>query len=241
MVLGVLVLSLCATLLGRLWYLQVLNAPALRIQAAQNHIRDIVTPAPRGRILDDTGRPLVDNKPALVVSVDRTALARLGKKTTAEVLRRLAPELGISYKLLNNETTPCTYKTTKDAKGKTVVTASPSPCNNGVAYQPVIVSELKPTLAAARKALQIKEKPEDYPGISVDLTAVRHYPQPDGAQASSMLGYIAKITSDQLDKLPYDEQEIQRNAYVGATGLEAQYEVEAATTPSGVIHLTFSR
>ncbi|HEX3707670.1 MAG TPA: penicillin-binding transpeptidase domain-containing protein [Mycobacteriales bacterium] len=230
-VLGVLVVSLVATLLGRLWYLQVLDAPQLRIAAAQNHIRDIVTPAPRGEILDDTGKPFVDNKPALVVSVDRTALTRLGTVKTAAVLHRLAKQLHLSYHLLNNETTPCTYTVTKDKKGKTVVTSTPTPCNNGVSYQPVVVSQLKPTLAAARQALQIKEQPESYPGISVDLTAVRHYPKPDGALASAMLGYIAKITKTQLDKLPKARQDIEANAYVGATGLEAEYEKYLRGTP----------
>ncbi|HVY09204.1 MAG TPA: penicillin-binding transpeptidase domain-containing protein [Mycobacteriales bacterium] len=230
-VLGVLVVSLVATLLGRLWYLQVLDAPQLRIQAAQNHIRDIVTPAPRGLILDDTGQPLVDNKPALVVSVDRTALARLGKATTAKVLGRLAKQLSLSYKELDAETTPCSYKKVPTKKGKLVVVGVPTGCNNGVAYQPVVVSELKPTLAATRKALQIKEQPELYPGITVDLTAIRHYPMPYGALASAMLGYTSKISQKQLDALPRERQEIERNAIVGATGLEAQYERYLRGTP----------
>jgi penicillin-binding protein 2 len=223
-VLGVLVFSLVATLLGRLWYLQVLDAPQLRTAAAANHIRDIVTPAPRGEILDDTGKPLVDNKPALVVSVDRTALSRLGETTTEAVLKRLATRLNVSYRLLNNETQPCTYKVVKNAKGKSTVTSSPTPCNNGVAYQPVVVSQLKPNLAAARQALLIKEQPESYPGVTVDLTAVRHYPEPDGALASAMLGYTSKISKKQLDALPKSLQNIEVNADVGATGLEAEYE-----------------
>jgi penicillin-binding protein 2 len=230
-VLGVLVVSLVATLLGRLWYLQVLDAPQLRIAAAENHIRDIVTAAPRGNILDDTGKPLVDNKPALVVSVDRTALSRLGDTKTEAVLKRLAARLNVSYHLLNNETQPCVYKVTKTKKGKSLVTSSPTPCNNGVAYQPVVVSQLKPTLNAARQALLIKEQPESYPGISVDLTAVRHYPEPDGALASAMLGYTSKITKSQLDALPQAQQAIEGNAYVGATGLEAEYEKYLRGTP----------
>ncbi len=218
------VLSLVATLLGRLWYLQVLNAPQLRAEALNQQIHDIVTPAPRGEILDDTGKPFVDNKPALVVSVNRTALDRMGKTVEAQVLHRLARELGKPYTQLNNETTPCTYPKVRNQQGQLVYTSRPTPCNNHLAYQPVVVSQLKPTLAAARKALQIKEKPEEYPGVTVELTAVRHYPKPNGALASSMLGYIQLIGPKQLAALSPADRAVYQNAQVGVTGLEAQYE-----------------
>ncbi|HEX3900117.1 MAG TPA: penicillin-binding transpeptidase domain-containing protein, partial [Mycobacteriales bacterium] len=104
-------------------------------------------------------------------------------------------------------------------------------CNNGLAYQPVQVSQLRPTLAAARKALQIQEEPEEYPGITVNLTAVRHYPEPDGAYASSMLGYIHSISADQLAKLPESERQVYQDAQVGATGLEAEYQKYLAGKP----------
>jgi penicillin-binding protein 2 len=239
-VLGVLIVSLVATLLGRLWYLQVLNAPQLREAAQNQQIHDIVTPAPRGQILDDTGKPFVDNKPSLVVSVNRTALDRLGEQTKTAVLHRLARQLGKPYAQLDYETTPCTYKKVPTGDGTEIVAAPVGapwyagpflPCNNGLAYQPVIVSELKPTLAAAKKALQIKERPEDYPGVTVDLTAVRHYPRPEGAFASSMLGYIQLINPEQLKALPKEEQPIYQNAQVGVTGLEAQYEEYLRGTP----------
>lgn len=222
-----LVLSLVATLLGRLWYLQVLNAPQLRAEALNQQIHDIVTPAPRGEILDDTGKPLVDNKPALVVSVNRTALDRLGSTVASTVLHRLAKALGASYSVLNNETTPCTYGHGPGG----VITSSPTPCNNGLAYQPVAVSQRRPTLAAARTALSIKEKPEEFPGVDVQLTAVRHYPRPDGALASSMLGYIQLIGPQQLEQLPESQRAIYQDAQVGKTGLEAQYEASLRGTP----------
>ncbi len=240
MVLGVLIFSLVATLLGRLWYVQVLDAPQLTQEALSQQVHDVVTPAPRGEILDDTGKPLVDNKPALVVSVDRTALDRLPQAEENAVLHRLARQLGQPYYLLNDETSPCTYPTVETAKGKRIVAApadtpwfaqSFTPCNKGLAYQPVQVSQLRPTLAAARKALQIEEEPEEYPGVTVELTAVRHYPEPDGAYASSMLGYLGPISAKALKAYPESEQQIYENAQVGATGLEAEYQKYLAGTP----------
>ena len=75
-VLQVLVLSLLLTLLGRLWYLQVVAGADYRRRPPRTRTRQIVTPAARGMILDDRGRPLVRNRTALVVSVSRTALLR---------------------------------------------------------------------------------------------------------------------------------------------------------------------
>src|SRR5437763_12890972 len=75
-VLRVLVVSLLATLLGRLWYLQVLAGPQYQQAAADNQIRDIVAVAPRGVIVDDNGKAWATNQTALIIAVDRIALLR---------------------------------------------------------------------------------------------------------------------------------------------------------------------
>ena len=49
---GGIALVLFAVIFFRLWYLQVLEAPALAVQATQNRTRVVATEAPRGRILD---------------------------------------------------------------------------------------------------------------------------------------------------------------------------------------------
>ena len=63
-VLRVLVLSLLLTLLGRLWYLQVLAGPQYQQAAADNQVRDIVAAAPRGVIVDDNGKAWATNQAA---------------------------------------------------------------------------------------------------------------------------------------------------------------------------------
>ena len=75
-VLGVVIVSLFAAMLVRLWYLQVLAAPSLRVEAQQNSVRLIVTEAPRGRILDRTGKVLVDNRTVDAVTVTRDEVNR---------------------------------------------------------------------------------------------------------------------------------------------------------------------
>ena len=89
-ILGVVVLSLFATMLARLWYLQVLAGPELRVEAQENSVRLIYTEANRGRILDRQGRVLVENRIVPTVVVERDI--------KPEVLARLAAELGKDVK-----------------------------------------------------------------------------------------------------------------------------------------------
>lgn len=215
-VLSVLVVSLVLTLLGRLWYLQVAEGATYRAAASQNQVRDIVTQPPRGDVVDDMGRPLIDNIYALVVSVDGHTLAGQADQGKA-VLTRLAGLLHTSVTALQEKIRPC-----GPIAGSTRIQGKP--CYAGSPYEPVPVAQLKPTLSATRQAMQVREESNNYPGVSVQLTAVRHYPMPDGALASSLLGYISPITQAALDKLPADQRPIQANSEVGATGLEQSYE-----------------
>ena len=95
-VLGVLILSLLVTMVGRLFFLQVVSADVYAAKASANQFRYVVTPATRGLILDQLGRPLVANRTSLVVSVDRSVLAEQKDKGVA-VLTRLAKALGTTY------------------------------------------------------------------------------------------------------------------------------------------------
>jgi penicillin-binding protein 2 len=96
-ILGVVVVSLFATMLARLWYLQVLVAPQLKVEAQENSVRLVYTEAPRGRILDRNGNVLVDNEIVPTVVVDRTVAAK-----HPETLDRLSQYLGLSPKDLND-------------------------------------------------------------------------------------------------------------------------------------------
>ena len=100
-VVAIVIVSLFAALLARLWYLQVLAAPAYRVQADVNRVRTIYTEAPRGRILDRQGRVIVDNRVSDAVVVNREelgthqaqvlpALATLLKVPQADIEKRLA-------------------------------------------------------------------------------------------------------------------------------------------------------
>jgi penicillin-binding protein 2 len=206
----VLVISLIATLLGRLWYLQVLAGPQYRQAAADNQVRDIVAAAPRGLIVDDTGKPWATNTTALVVAVDRVKLSRQHDGGAA-VLARLAALLHVPVQSLHDKVTLCGPQ-------------APPGCWNGSPYEPIPVSELRNDPASTRLALQILDRQEDFPGVSAEPAAVRTYLTPEGALASHVLGYLGPISPEELKKLPKAQQDIRRSDYVGRTGLEAEYD-----------------
>ena len=209
-ILRVLVIVILAALLGRLWTLQVMGRTAYREAAIENQVRDIVVPAERGRILDAHGRVLVDNRTALVVTVDRITLQRQPDRGVA-VLERLAAVLRKPYRELAARTSLCGP-------------GAPPPCWNGSPYQPIPVA--KDVLLAT--ALAIEEQAELFPGVRAHLTALRDYPQPGGALAAHLLGYLSPITESELARLPRVERDRRRNDVVGRAGLEQVYERDLA-------------
>lgn len=207
-ILQVLVVSILATLLGRLWFLQVHEGDSYRKAANANRVRAVVTESARGQILDAYGRDLVRNRTALVVSVNRSLL-RLTKDRGKTVLARLAPIVGISAADLEKTIAPCTKLN------------GPPTCWNGSPYQPVPVK-----IYAAedplqlQKVLAVEEHPEDFPGVTAEYQAIREYP--DGTLASHVLGYLGPITDERTNPAYTDAV---ANALVGKSGIEQTYDV----------------
>ncbi|HWH32830.1 MAG TPA: penicillin-binding protein 2, partial [Egibacteraceae bacterium] len=90
--LTLLVVSLFILLFARLWFLQVMAGERYSEMAQGNAIRTISIDAPRGKILDRNGRPVVRNRYANVISVKP---AEMGERE-AEVMADVAGLLGIT-------------------------------------------------------------------------------------------------------------------------------------------------
>ena len=213
LVVGVFVLSLLATLVTRLWFVQVVDGDRYQAAATTNRVREVVTPAVRGLILDDRGRPLVANRSSLVVSVERSALMN-SKDQGRGLITRLAAVLHQPFDELYGRTQLC------GTPGAPKVPA----CFNGSPVQPVPVAEdVDP-----RTALQIMERREDFAGVSAELQAVRDYPLPVGANAAHLLGYLGPVSDAELrastDAAKDGRATLQRTDQVGRAGLEAQYD-----------------
>ncbi|GHE42008.1 penicillin-binding protein 2 [Streptomyces vinaceus] len=205
-IMQVLVLSFLCTLGGRLWYLQVRNGAEYYHEAKSNHVQQVVQPAVRGSILDARGIPLADNETRLVVSASRTALMKMKDKGKG-VLTRLAGVLDMKPQDVMNKVRICDSQT-------------PKPCWNGSPYQPIPVT----TEATTQQALQIRERPEEYPGITAEPTAVRRYPAPGGANTGQVLGYLSPVTDDEIQKAKNTNSPLLRSDQVGRFGLERTYD-----------------
>jgi penicillin-binding protein 2 len=89
--LQVIVLGLFVLLVARLWGLQVLASEHYQTLARNDFVRDVVLPAPRGQILDRTGKVVVGNQTSWSVLVDPSQSGA----TQGAALDRLAALLGV--------------------------------------------------------------------------------------------------------------------------------------------------
>ncbi|RSS94796.1 penicillin-binding protein 2, partial [Streptomyces sp. WAC05292] len=204
----VLICSMLATLGGRLWYIQIRNGDEYSYEARHNHVQRVVQPAVRGPILDARGVALADNETRLVVSASRTALMKMKDKGKG-VLTRLADVLDMTPKEVMEKVRICDSET-------------PRPCWNGSPYQPIPVT----SEATTQQALQIRERPEEFPGISAEPTAVRRYPAPGGARTAQVLGYLSPVTDEEIQKAKNTDSPHLRSDQVGRSGIERTYDKE---------------
>src|SRR3954452_11784259 len=87
-VIQALVFSLFATLLARLYYLQVVDGDEYHAQAASQSVRELVVQPQRGLIVDAQGRPLVANRMSWVIEIDRTMLDKMSERQQGVLLDR---------------------------------------------------------------------------------------------------------------------------------------------------------
>jgi len=205
-----------AVLLLRLWSLQVLQHDQYQVKAEDNRVRTVVTPAPRGEIVDDKGNTLATNRTSLVITIDRSVLDRQADSGKA-VYARLASVLHESATDLTMKTRLCTKTIGK-------------PCWAGSPYQPIPVA----TDVAPAVALSVIEHPENFPGVSADTKAVRVYPHT--TLAAHEIGYTGPVSESQLAG---------KNGYlasdtVGQAGIESSYD-SALRGTSGVKKLAVDR
>ncbi len=215
-ILGLVVLSLFATLFARLWYLQILAHDQFQVQANANRERVILEPAPRGRILDRNGNILVGNRMSIVVTVDRGKLPKEGKPERDQVLTKLADTITHYVQAENPEAQPTTLLTIQRRLND--VRYSP--------YTPVPVAEDVP------KDLEIyldEHADEFTDAVAVTSTTIRSYPY--GRTASHVLGYVGSITQRELDQRENSPKTYSLDDQLGKTGVEYAYEDDLRGTP----------
>ena len=207
LVVQILIVSLLVALLGRLFYLQIAAGPKYRDAALSIQSRDVVAPANRGLIVDAYGVPMALNKVGLAITIDRIEIDKQPDKGV-EVMQRLAKLLKLNYNDVYTNTRLCGELPVGERAG----------CWTGSRYQPIpITKEADPDIA-----LQIVERPDQFPGVDAQPISIRSYPGLVDVNAAHVLGYVGPLTEDDLTK--DTGKQYYRSESIGKAGLEIQYD-----------------
>ncbi len=217
----------------RLWDLQIVRGAEYRSQASNNRLREVSLSAPRGIVYDRNGRPLVVNAPNFEVQI---IPAYLPEDPQAEhaVFQRLSQLLNmpIEHQSTISSTQVITgqgvltvldgmkylYDSSADTikSRKSYIKSIVDEVRGIAPYEPVVISSTVP----GPIALQVAEEAYNLPGVRVQAVPVRDYIS--GTLTSGILGYLRRITQEDLPLLPPGyNPDVDR---VGAVGIEREYE-----------------
>jgi penicillin-binding protein 2 len=193
-ILGGVALVMFAIIFFRLWYLQVLSGDHYLAQADNNRVRSIVSPAPRGKIVDRNGHTLVDNRPAQVVQVEPDKLPK-GAAERTRLYANLAKVLHMTRREVRTSV-------------RTQLSAVP--------FSAAIVK----TDVALPVVQYLSEHASSFPGVSVDKIWLRSYPFHQ--LAGQIFGNVGEVTGDQLKQRRYAG--VKQGDRVGQSGIESSYD-----------------
>ena len=211
--LGIIAAVLLGVLLFRLWALQVLHSDQYVAAAAQNSLRTITMPSPRGEILDRNGNVLVSNTAAIAVQVDAARLPqgtdcgptlagsqRVGSQRGCGVLKRLAWVLNVPYPRM-------WHRFSHLAK------ANPG--------YPVTL----PFDVDRRQTAYVLERRWLFPGVQFEHIYQRTYPslREFGPTNPNLIGFVGQITAENLKDSTYHEK-LPMIGTAGQAGIEKTYD-----------------
>src|SRR5512142_219422 len=183
-------------LAGSFWFVQGLQADKYRSLSEANALREVVTPAKRGLILDRNGKILADNQPAYQLSIDRVILRPLVKadKThKAQLFDFLSQVLGI----------PVPEISSRFDKGVAA---------GGMA--PITIAE---DLTMPQVA-NVQARGINFPELNVDPVQRRNYPY--GTMGCHILGYIGEAGDKDLAA----HKDLRLGDLIGKRGVELMYD-----------------
>jgi penicillin-binding protein 2 len=171
-VLGFVSLAVFAVLFLRLWALQVLAGDRYLAQANDNRVRTLRIDAPRGRVVDRTGKVLVENVAGKRIELWPADLPKKWPQERAE-LRRLSTVTGVSVASMLTQL--------DKTKGDPV---TPVVVERGVKQDEV---------------LYLLENASSFPGVRLSDSWLRKYPHQ--SLAAQVLGYVGAITPEEYKQL----------------------------------------
>jgi penicillin-binding protein 2 len=209
-------------LLGRLWFLQVVQGPEKLAEAQRNRIRDVPLPAPRGLVLDRHDKVLATSRASHSVAVVPAALP--SKRREPEERKKVLSTLAFLLK-----TTPAEIERRLQEASE----------RGGHSYDPVriaenvdlntitLIEENKPRLLVTRDSAERE-------GVLVTDDITRSYP--NGALAAHVLGYTGNVTEKDLKRSEEavdtdpNARQLRFDDIIGKDGIESMYDEELTGT-----------
>ncbi len=181
---------------SRLWYLQIIQGEELRRFSEKNRIKQSKISAPRGLILDRSGKVLIENLPGFEATLSPQYI---------DDLNSMAQKVG---SILSIEPERIANKVTRSRK------------QNG----PFALIRLKENLSR-EEVFRLKRIRLDTPGLEIRESIVRHYPlQESAAQLLGYVGEISKRQLPLWNKKFEGRLLFEQGDIVGKTGLEEALE-----------------
>lgn len=199
-VLMVAVLVFCG-LVGRAFFLQIVNGKQSLVEAQQNRFKEQVIRAPRGLFYDRNNIALVRNVANYEVTVIPSDLPTSSSERL-KVYQKMGAMIGMSATDIQK------VAESKEDK-KHLSNTRPL-----IYPQPLVVSKS----VSRDVALIFESKQMELTGFSVDINPIREYL--DNGLLSHVFGYVGRINADEYKAHP----EYQITDFFGKMGLEKSYE-----------------
>jgi len=186
-------------LIGRLFWVQVVQYEENQRLSESNRIRRIVIKAERGYIYDRNGNLMVRNRPSYQVALMPYQL-REGDSVFNRLLRLRDTT---NTRLVDSSALDYVFQRGKWQK-----------------FRPLRILED----ASDAQVAFIEERLDEFPGIITIVESRRDYPY--GTMASHAFGYTGEISEDQLADSTYINEGYSFGDRIGQKGLEKEYENE---------------
>jgi len=204
---GLLVVIFIGILIGRLFYLEVVQIEHFMTLSKNNWLKIVPIPPPRGLIFDRHGVPLAENKIAYSLEIqpeqaENPQQERSTRTERAENLDRLLKRLQTLLNLSDKE-----IARFKKARARSQ------------RFKPVI---LKTQLTEDEIAI-ISVRSYELIGAKVTPILMREYPM--GTVGAHAIGYVGRINEDELQNFDEtQEAQYEGTQFIGKTGIEKYYE-----------------
>ena len=233
-------LAILAVFVLRLWDVQIVHSADFRAQSDRNRFRLESIDAPRGIIYDRNGLPLVHNAPNFQVQIVPAYLPD-DEAAAQKVYQRLSELLDMPIEarpITTSVVLPMGHGALSVIDGMKFmadrlnekIAARDEGIKNIVGEVSGIAPYTPVTIKAGLDrdlAMRIAEESYRLPGVRVYAATTREYIS--GTVTSQILGYLRRISEDDLKVLPPDEYNVDTDR-IGAVGVEGQFEDELRGT-----------